>query len=155
MNVYEYYITPEEYETAKKNGIRRKQADLRVRQYGWAKERAITQPTQVKQSRKHYLEKAEANGICYETFRNRVYRYKWTAEDAATTPLMDGLEAAMRSPKNKKRIPDRILNMADENGIPRQTLFYRIRNGYDMEVAATVKSFRRGNDAWKKWSIRT
>ncbi len=44
MNYYDFYITPEEYEVAEKNGIDKRTLEQRIREYGWDKERAITIP---------------------------------------------------------------------------------------------------------------
>jgi hypothetical protein len=41
---YDYYITPEEYEEAERNGISRKHVNYRIRQFGWGKQKAITTP---------------------------------------------------------------------------------------------------------------
>ena len=42
--MYDYYITPEEYETAERNGISRVLLDKRVRDLLWDKETAINKP---------------------------------------------------------------------------------------------------------------
>lgn len=41
-NIYELYITPEEYEKAEKNGIDKNTLYKRIREYGWDKQRALS-----------------------------------------------------------------------------------------------------------------
>ena len=43
-NVYEYYITPEEYEEAERNGVDAFNLERRIRLLGWNKQRAINTP---------------------------------------------------------------------------------------------------------------
>jgi len=79
------YITPEEYEAAAARGISRKTLNLRVREYGWPKERALTAPVQQRTDWSEWYAIAEVNDITPLTFRTRVYR-GWSPERAATVP---------------------------------------------------------------------
>lgn len=79
------YITPEEYEAAAARGISKKTLELRVREYGWPKERALTAPVQQRTDWSEWYAVAEVNGISLITFRTRIYR-GWTPERAATEP---------------------------------------------------------------------
>lgn len=82
-----YYITPEEYSQAAKNGIPKNVLEERIRVYNWTKERALTEP------KKDYNGEhtkwsiiAETNGINKNTFTSRVFN-GWEYERAATTPV--------------------------------------------------------------------
>ena len=52
-NVYDFYITPEEYKRAAENGIRKAALEARIRKLGWDKERA----------NQHKKEKTALNGV--------------------------------------------------------------------------------------------
>lgn len=82
MNVY---ITPEEYEAAAAHGISARTLNLRIRTYGWPKDRALTEPVQQRTDWSEWHAVAEVNGISLITFRTRIYR-GWTPERAATEP---------------------------------------------------------------------
>lgn len=84
MDIYNYYITPEEYIIASNNGISRDLVNKRVRSYGWNKLKAITiAPKPVKKYSKEIIELAESNGISIDVFYSRV-KYGWSQERAAT-----------------------------------------------------------------------
>ncbi|MGN4897763.1 hypothetical protein ACTFSB_28320 [Bacillus cereus group sp. MYBK14-3] len=90
MGVYFPVPSWDDYETAKKNGIPRKNVDQRVQYLGWTIEKAITTPLLPKCNRpkyKGYAELAEKNGIPYKTFTARVNGLAWTLERAASTPV--------------------------------------------------------------------
>lgn len=59
-NIYDFYITPEEYEIAVKNGIGKVALENRIRKHGWDKERALTQPTQKQVNNSKWYPIAEA-----------------------------------------------------------------------------------------------
>lgn len=100
---YDFYITPEEYEEAEKNGVNRKTLSHRVRNSGWDKRRAIETPPRQFIDRKYYAALAESNGIKRSTFQNRVNTFGWDMEKAATTPLISKLEQAkMLNDKRRK-----------------------------------------------------
>ena len=142
-----YYITPEEYEEAKKNGIQPYNLELRIRLYGWDKERAITTPVQSYNIRKKWVQIAEENGIGYATFMTRVNTYKWDEERAATQPLQDRKTQMMHIKEKQRKIPDSILYMAKENGINYITLYQRIRKGWDPAEAATTPPMSKADSA--------
>jgi hypothetical protein len=79
------YITPEEYEAAAARGISRKTLELRVRTYGWPKERAVTELVQQRTDWSEWYAVAAENDITPLTFRTRIYR-GWSPERAATVP---------------------------------------------------------------------
>lgn len=82
MNVY---ITPEEYEAAAAHGISARTLNLRIRTYGWPKDRALTEPVQQRTDWSEWYAVAERNGIARVTFQVRVHR-GWPPERAATVP---------------------------------------------------------------------
>lgn len=94
------YITPEEYEIAKRNGVNSKNLYNRIKLLGMSKEEAINRPAR-KKMKNGELEKwsklAEKNGISYGTFCKRVYTSKWSLEEAATTPILSNKEVWKRS----------------------------------------------------------
>ena len=85
--MHNYYITPEEYEKAEKNGIHKKLLYMRVNFGGMSKRRAMTEPVQKRKDRKYWAKVAESNGIKYRTFIGRVNNLGWSEEKAATKPV--------------------------------------------------------------------
>jgi hypothetical protein len=154
MSVYDFYITPEEYEIAEQNGISNTTLNQRVRELGWEKERALTEPPrgQFKRYDKDLLDIAKQNGIPYNTFYHRVNRDGFTPEDAATAPLMETSEVVKRARKARRRkYPLKYINLAKENGISYGTFCKRVRRGWTLEDAATIPLISRKEIA-KMWS---
>ena len=84
MDIYKYYITPEEYAIALNNGISRDLVNKRVRMHSWDKLKAITvAPKTIKKYSKEIIELAESNGISIDTFYKRM-AYGWSQQRAAT-----------------------------------------------------------------------
>jgi hypothetical protein len=140
MNPYDFYITPKEYETAAANGISCKMLDRRIREYGWSKQRALTEPPREINDRKELLQIAASNGVGRITFQTRISR-GWDAERAAMTPPFSKADNAdrFRQLANDNRIiPVVIKELAAQNGINYKTLSWRIlRAGWDHQRAAT------------------
>ncbi len=86
------YLTPEDIETAKANGINYDLLMKRFHKLDWGKERAITEEVN---ARKKYVELAVSNGIKKITYFKRVER-GIPPEEAATMPVM--------TPKQKGRL---------------------------------------------------
>jgi hypothetical protein len=139
VNPYDFYITPEEYAQAAKNGIRPALLEVRIRSLGWPKQRAITEPPQQKKPRipREIVEMAERNGITYNTLRWRVHTLGWDMERAATQPLQDRKAQAKRAYEARRKYPAHYKRMAEENGIKESTFHSRLRSGWDIETAAT------------------
>lgn len=97
-NIYELYITLEEYVKAEKNGIDKNTLYKRIREYGWDKQRALSQPKRVRPNLSKWKAIAVKNGISAATFRRRV-REGWSIEDACTVKTMTKSEVTkiMRS----------------------------------------------------------
>jgi uncharacterized protein YjcR len=136
--MYEYYITPEEYERAAKYGVRPALLEVRIRSLGWKKEKAITTPPHKKKRiAKEWVELAEKNGICYSTLKYRINVLGWDPERAATQPLQDRRKQAKIACDKSRVYPKEIIELMKKNGIPYDTFRYRVRAGWSLEDAAT------------------
>ena len=135
--MYEYYITPDEYKFAARNGISPRTLEVRVRTLGWPKKRAMTEPPKKKKTiiPKRYVKLAEQNGISYSTLRYRVNIRGWSYEKAATTPTQKKQRKKSDYPQT---YPDDILRLLEKNRIKYNTFRYRIRNGWGLHKAATT-----------------
>ena len=140
MKPYDYYITPEEYEIAERNGIAKYTLEYRVRLYGWDKERAMTEPPlQMQTIPNDIKERAAANGISYNTLRCRIRYYGWDYERACTEPLQDRKKQVQKVQKARRRYPQDILDLAEENNVKYATFQMRVNKlGWDMYKAATT-----------------
>ncbi|PFZ08415.1 hypothetical protein COL60_16445 [Bacillus pseudomycoides] len=128
MEYYPQVPAWEDYETAERNGIPRKNVNQRVQVLGWSVEKAITEPV-CKGSRtkyKGYVERAEKNGVPYKTFVARINQLKWSLEEAANTPLLSIAEINKRRVKKKQRITSEQFATAKTNGISKATLRSRV-----------------------------
>lgn len=132
-----FYITPEEYEEAERNGVDSFNLERRIRLLGWNKEKAIRTPLGKIKDRSHWAAVAKKNGIKYPTFMNRV-RLGWDEKAAATThPIPKSKQAEKMNKKKKRSIAKDIVQLAESNGIKYSTLRSRIRKGMDPLSAAT------------------
>lgn len=129
MKSYDWYITPEEYEIAAQNGIKRDTLEHRIRYHGWDKEKAITEPVRGSKQNK-WIEIANKNGICRETFNSRIYNCNWSLEEAATIPV-------------KKKYPKWAREELKKNGIKYTTFTKRIENGWEFKRAYTEKTWNK------------
>ena len=135
--MYEWYITPEEYEEAEKNGISRDTLEYRVRYLAWNKEDAVNKPLRNERYKEFnkYKEMAIKNGIPVATFYHRIYKQKISYKEAAT--------------KKPKRYPEWVKYKLKENGIKFNTFCKRIENGWDLKRACTEKTHSK-EEATKK-----
>lgn len=137
-NPYDYYITPEEYEVAEKNGIRRKSLEYRIRRGCWDKEKAITIPTQKEPSEWTEIKNISLkNGISRQTFSARRKR-GWSLVDAITIPPLTQDEIIARAKENNPQkaptFTEEQVKRAEENGISYKTLYDRVkRYKWDLE----------------------
>ncbi|NTW72883.1 MAG: hypothetical protein HGA49_11675 [Eubacteriaceae bacterium] len=135
---FEWYITPEEYQHAKQNGISAHTLDRRIRSYAWPKEKAINTPPQKRRKfDRVFAELAKQNGISRQTFRLRICVFGWDQERAATQPLQNRKSNIVLLCEKRRIFPKEILNLAIKNGIKRNTFYVRIRRGMSPEEAAT------------------
>ena len=145
------YLTPEDYETAAKNGINEHTVNARVRRSGWPIEIAITEPVSKRTNHKEWMKIAKENGISHSTYCSRVHQLGWTPEEASTTPIMNRSEAGKRTkPSPRIKLSKELIEKAEKHNINRKNLYNRIKLGWDEEVAATypvltkAESGRRG-----------
>lgn len=141
-----YFITEEDFATAEKNGISRKNVTQRVDLYNMDVDKAITKPVKKKNTYDpKMLELAEKNGLLH-IFRPRVNSGNFTEYQAATEPLNTASQAGKKGRKNVRKFTDEHLRIMKENGISPGTARQRI-SVYNMslEVAITRPLSRRGN----------
>ncbi|MCZ8513797.1 hypothetical protein O9H85_15415 [Paenibacillus filicis] len=130
FNPYDYYITPEEYEEAARNGINRNTLDARIRRYAWVKQRAVTEPVQVQKDRTEIKKLMKAHGISYENFKNRTISLGWDDHSAATVPLQNlkgRQEHIRRVIELNRRYPREMMELAESNGI--SSCLFRVQSG--------------------------
>ena len=64
-NVYDFYITPEEYKRAAENGISKQCLEVRIRSLGWTKFRALNEKplkfNRLQQLNRYRIENHKAN----------------------------------------------------------------------------------------------
>lgn len=158
MKPYDYYITPEEYEIAERNGISKKRLQRRIWDLAWDKQRAINEPPQKKSQAipKEIAKRAEQNGIKYETLRQRIHRFGWDYERACTEPLQDKTKAVKKALNAQRRYPKEIMELLKLNGIKYSTFINRInKSGWDLYKAATTPTMTKRESALlakQKWS---
>lgn len=143
MNPYDYYITPEEYRMAEANGIKKQTLEYRVREAGWNKHEAIhTETRKLESVPQDVLDAATTNGICYSTLLRRI-NTGWSIERACTEiPLSTSDNARIQSEKLRK-YPKELIELAIANGINVKTFYRRVKDGWDMQVAATKKTLNK------------
>ncbi|MED3540013.1 hypothetical protein ABEX53_28720 [Bacillus toyonensis] len=130
------WLTNEEYEIAKSNGISKITLYKRVYTYGWVLQEALTIPPRTywhigKGKFNKLLKLAKENGIIPSTFYGRV-NSRWDPQDAATTPV--------------RKLNDRKswAKIAEENGISASTFRSRVATyGWHPKKAATKPARRK------------
>ena len=134
-----FKLTPQHYEIAERNGIKRDTARARVNAYGWTVQEAITKPILGSnfirpEGYSKHLEIAKKNGISAGTFGDRVKR-GWSLEDASTKKI---------STSNPTRLDREWMELAARNGVQRNTYISRVKNGWSLEQAATTPTLKKG-----------
>lgn len=141
FNPYDYYITPEEYEEAARNGLTRQHVNDRIRKLGWEKQKAITLELQKTfTDRTVIYALAKAHGITNKMVRKRL-SLGWSDMKAATAPPEDiesRNERARHMGLRKRKVPIEILDLALNNGISNHLYRVRIRRGWDLSLASTI-----------------
>ena len=156
MNVYDYYITPEEYKIAENNGICRRLLDARIREFGWDKSKAIIQKPKYNKELKKYIEIAKKNGINEPTFLSRLKKLKWSLERACTEPVKSRKDCIEMIGGHNRKYPKEVYEKLDKNGIGRETFRKRMLKGWTVEEATTrkpmskVESSQLGNIAYRE-----
>ena len=136
MMAYNYYVTPDQYDTATMNGISIGLVNWRVHDGAWKIERAISTPPRSKTPRTKWLEVAKQNGICRSTFTSRVLK-GMELEKAATKPLTTKAEILELSIVKHRVYPLYYVDLANRNGISKTTYVSRVRRGWKPQEAAT------------------
>lgn len=150
------WLTKEDYATAKANGISYKTAYQRFHDYGWDKERTITEKVKPKAGKLwlQFKDTCKQNNVDSALFNTRL-GHGWTPERASSTPRMT------REDRNKQRAekwelekPDS-LRLAEQNGISYKVWYRRMKLGWDPMDAATVPVGSKGksNNPKKKVSM--
>lgn len=134
---YEFYITPEDYEIAKRNGICRRLLDARIRELGWDKETAITKKPKYNKELKKYIQIAKLNGIKEATFLTRVRKLKWEVERACTEPVKSRKECAQLIGGHNRKYSKEVYITLDNNRVDRETFRIRMKKGWTLEAAST------------------
>ncbi|MCC3939760.1 MULTISPECIES: hypothetical protein [Bacillus cereus group] len=93
-NPYDYYITPEEYEIAEKNGVCASTLRSRIYDLCWSKERAIDTPPIKNHLWREVKDVALSNGIAMKTFEKRI-KLGWDFERAINTPILSRSQVAI------------------------------------------------------------
>jgi len=138
VSIYNYYITPEEYKQAEKNGVDPHNLERRIRLLGWNKEKAINTPLENHTDRRKWAQVAKKNGIGYRTFMSRITLYGYSEEEAETKPLQNRKKIALKNTENNRVFPKKYLLLAEENGISYHTFYSRIKKyKWSFEKAAT------------------
>lgn len=136
-NPYDWYITPEEYETAAANGISSSTLEARIRRLGWPKERAITEPPRKSKITREIVELAQRNDISYQTLYWRI-RSGWAPDRAATEPPLSHAERIKRASDANRKIPAELVDLAKRHGVKYVTFYKRVSEmGWDPVTAAT------------------
>lgn len=139
LDVYEFYITPFEYDFALKKGISQQTLNSRIRALGWNKENAINiSPKKYKRLDKKYINLAKQNGIPYTTFVHRVNVLGWTQVEASTKPKKDMKAHAKKMHEKKRKWSKEMKALAIKNGISSMTFYRRCNKGWNEYDAATI-----------------
>lgn len=135
---YVWYITPEQYDKAAKNGIDRNNLNKRVRDYGWDIERATTEPIKKRFFRldEGMVKQARENGINRKALYSRL-RIGMDPEKAVTMPIMTMAEVTRKSIEDRRKYKPELMALALKNGMTSETYRNRVRNGMDEVEAAT------------------
>ena len=139
---YSWYISPEEYIQAEKNGICRSTLEDRIRQRGWSKRKAINTPVRGHETwSKEIIEALKENDISCATFASRIYGLGWNRKKAATTPVKHKYRKPKDSVHEKTSKYSRI---AQGNGIHISTFKSRLKLGWSLEEASTTPARSKG-----------
>jgi DUF438 domain-containing protein len=132
MKTYQQqYITPEDYDIAEGNGIKKTILIGRVRLLGWSISRARTEPVQKKFKdtlSEEIIEILKENKINIETYRRRTTLYKWSKEKAMSTAILTAKEVSATGTIARRKISEKEYGIAKENKISITTLRARVYN---------------------------
>ena len=135
---YQYYISPEEYQVAKNNGISKKTLENRVRDMAWDMKRAITTPIRQRRDLAPFFALAESNGISAKVFHGRMRR-GWEPERACTQPISKAGGKLNEHWESKRIYPLESVAMAEKNGVSYKAFQWRMKHGWSLEDATATK----------------
>lgn len=143
MSRRHYYLTPEDREIAKSNGISEESLKYRVGRAGWDIDRAITQPTRkINPTALKHRKQAKANGVSADAFAKRL-KQGWTSEEAANTPILSQKERTRRASQVNQKYDPADIAEAEANGISPERFRERMRSGWSAERARTTPTMSR------------
>lgn len=149
-----FYVTPEEYEEAKKIGLSEKDIYRRIHEENWSKKRAINTPKKKIRPSIKYTEEQKRiikeNGLTTRIVSLRRHR-GWSMEKAINTPKFKPQQKA--NGRDRYKYSDEIINIVLKNGIKLDTFYRRVRNGWSIDEASTIpvnsKKINTKNHIWK------
>ncbi len=155
---YDYYITDEDYQEAEKRGISRELLRRRIRDLGWSKKRALeTHVRKCKKYPKGLADTAKRNGIPLNVLSGRIYR-GWDFERATHEPVnseSERIHKVANANRKREKYPQEILEMAQQNGINIKAFRARVRDGWDLYIAATTPIMSKKESTARARSKRT
>lgn len=118
------YLTIMDYKTAEENDIDRKTLYQRFYEYGWSRERAITEPKANRRLYKTWKPVLEITKVKKSTFYNRVISLGMTPFEACVTPVQEtkGRAVGIGNPI----LTEHDIAIAEKNGIRRGTVNQRV-----------------------------
>lgn len=132
-----FFITDEEYKIAESNGINKRAVYQRVN-YGWSIQRAITQPLKkLKRHSPEALNRANSVGVSRAAYYNRI-SLGWSIEKASSTPIMTKEDIYKNNSIKNTKYPQ-YKSLAEKNGVPYSTFKRRVKDGWSIKDAYTVK----------------
>ena len=134
---HNFYISPTEYEEAKRNGISQRLLTDRVRILGWNIEKAMTIPPKKQDNRKEWIDIAMKNNIPPSVFYERVSNGT-SPEQASTMPVMDKKTLIDNIAIAKRKYPKEFEDIAAANGIGKKTFVSRMFRRWNPLEAATT-----------------
>lgn len=145
---YQFYITPTNFEVAEQNGINAQTLIVRVRKLAWHIEPATTKPLQDHNKWTKWIEIARKNGITSQTFYGRIRR-GISPEKASKEPVMSEVSKMAMLAEKRRKYPKELYELAQKNGIKKDTFCKRMSRGWSAERAANeplVREKRYGNN---------
>ncbi|MEN3133820.1 hypothetical protein ABDI49_25530 [Bacillus cereus] len=151
---YDYYITPDEYERAERNGVNRRVLNERIRNLGWDKDIAMTKPVRSSKATGwcKVREIALKNGISRKTYYARMKK-GWQLIDAISKPPINKYQALELAEKanywsGNKVLSDEQAEIASLNGVSYRVARERIRRlKWSVEEAITTPVLTRSECA--------
>ncbi|AJQ58651.1 hypothetical protein BTT_20610 [Bacillus thuringiensis serovar morrisoni str. 4AA1] len=142
---YDFYITPDEYERAERNGINRRVFNERVRNLGWDKVTAMTKPVRGSNPTGwcKVREIALKNGIRRQTYYARMKK-GWNLIDAISKPPINKYQALRLAEEanywnGNKVLSDEQAKIASLNGVSYRLARERIKRlKWPVEEAITT-----------------